>query len=563
MKNKSRNYFKKTINKFDKIDNTLSDSNNINENQGTQNNNEFNYNINSGEICSSNELSFLIFSSNKDTNKYKRNILFGNLLSMSKQKDKISFNSLVKDSFKNSNININLDNNIINGNHTNFFLTSDKNKIENNKFKINQLSSLKNSNFNTTIKRDYNNLFDNENNFNLNLNDYLEKDDNFENHISNDNSQKEKENISHSHQNLDLQKNTRDINKNEREHIFKIDKVKDNKLEIIIEERKKEKETNNKILLNDGLFNTNIKDKISKIKEDIIKKNIKHKNEIGKSNIINNKFINTKLKKDKFTDYYELMYKELEQRDESKELENIFSEFFTEIKYKFLKKNFYNDFIYSLNNCKLYELIKINNSNCFDTLISNMELSNNKNLSNSNSYFNNSKSELLRDGSQSHSFNDSHSSQIIENNVEKNVPIISKFPKLILPQSIIPEESSNFLYSNNDYILNRSFGDPIEENNINNSILEIQEIEDEKNIIFEQNIKKELDKIENNGEINIYTILDDLKLNHKLYEEKQINEENDIKEYKSKIFYNILIISQNNNINIIQKSPFSKIIKMN
>ena len=354
----------------------------------------------------------MIFSSNKNTNKYKRNILFGNLLSISKQKDKISFNSLVKDSFKNSNININLDNNIINVNHNNFFLTSEKNKIKNNEFKINQLSSIKNNNFNTTIKRGYNNLFDNENNFNLNLNDYLENDE-IEHHFLNDNSQKE--NISPSHHNLDLKNNSPNINKNNQDHIFKNNK--DNELETIIEERKKD--NNNKIILNNGIFNTNIKDKISKIKDDIINNNIKHKNEIRNTNLKNNKNINLKLKKDKYIDYYELMNKELEQRDESKELENIFSEFFTEIKYKFWKKSFYNDFIYSLNNCKLYELIKINNSNCFDTLISNMELSNNKNLSNSNSYFNNSKSEiLLREGSHSHSINDSHSSQIIENQIE-------------------------------------------------------------------------------------------------------------------------------------------------
>ena len=547
MKNKSRNNFKKTINKLDNIDNTFSDSNNINGKLVNLSNNEFNYNI------SSNELSFLIFSSNKDTNKYKRNVLFGNILSMSKHKDKISFNSLVKDSFKNSNININLDKDI-NNNHTNFFLTLEKNKIKNNEFKLNQLSSIKNNNFNTTIKRDYNNLFDNEQNFHLNLNDYLENDENIENNFSNDNSQKE--NISPSHQKLYLKNNSGNSN---HEHIFKGIKDKDNKLETIIEERKKE--NNNKQLLNDGIFNINIKDKISKIKEDISNNNIKHKNEIKKININNNKYINAKLKKDKYIDFYELMYKKLEERDESKELENIFSEFFTEIKYKFWKKNSHKDFIYSLNNCKLYKLIKINNSNCLDTLISNMELSNNKNFSNSNSYFNNSKSELLRDGSHSHSMNDS-SSQIIENQIEKNIPIISKFPKLMIPQSIIPEESSNFLYSNNDYILNRSFGEPIEENNSKNNIL-IQETEDEKNIIFEQNIKKELLKIKNNGEININNILDDLNLNHIINEEKQINKDSDIKEYKSKLFYNILIISQNNNINIIQKSPFSKIIKVN
>ena len=553
MKNKSRNYFKKTKNIFDNNDNTFSDSNNIKINEKPDKSN--NYNINYNAISNSNELSFLIFSSNKDTNKYKRDVLFGDLLAMSKQKDELSFNSLMRDySFKKPNINIYLDNNNDNLNH---FLTSEKNKIKNNELKINQLSSIKNKNINTTIKRDYNNLFDNENNFNLN--DYLdlykndkndENDDNIENIFSNEVSPKES--ISPIHQIKDLSKNSPNIN-----NIIK----KKNNLETIIEERKKE--SKNKIL-NEELFNTHIKEKISKIKEDIINNNnIKQKKEINR-NINKNKYINSKLKIDKYIDYYELMSKELEQRDESKELENIFSEFFTIIRYKFWKKKFYNDFIYSLNNCKLYDLIKLNkenkNSNCFNVLMSNMELSNNKNLSNSNSYLYNSKSEILRDGS--HSLNDSHSSHIIENQIEKNIPIISKFPKLTMPQSIIPEESSNFLYSNNDYILNRSLGEPIEENNKNYNLLEVQEVEEEKNILFEENINKELNKIENNGEISINNIFDYINLNNIFDEENQIDDDN-IKEYKSKIFYNILLISQNNNINIIQKSPFSKIIKVN
>ena len=567
MKNKSRNYFKKTKNIFDNNDNTFSDySNNIKINENPDKSN--NYNINYNAISNSNELSFLIFSSNKDTNKYKRDVLFGDLLSMSKQKDELSFNSLMRDySFKKPNINIYLDNN----DNLNHFLTSEKNKIKNNELKINQLSSIKNKNINTTIKRDYNNLFDNENNFNLN--DYLDlykndkndkndkddkndkndkNDDNIENNFSNEVSPKES--ISPIHQIKDLSKNSPNINNNIK---------KKNNLETIIEERKKESKKKNKIL-NEELFNTHIKEKISKIKEDIINNNnIKQKKEINR-NININKYINSKLKIDKYIDYYELMYKELEQRDESKELENIFSEFFTIIRYKFCKKKFYNDFIDSLNNCKLYDLIKLNkenkNTNCFNVLMSNMELSNNKNLSNSNSYLYNSKSEILRDGS--HSLNDSHSSQIIENHIEKNIPIISKFPKLTIPQSIIPEESSNFLYSNNDYILNRSLGEPIEENNKNYNLMEVQEVEEEKNILFEENINKELNKIENNGEININNIFDYLNLNNIFDEENQIDDDN-IKEYKSKIFYNILLISQNNNINIIQKNPFSKIIKVN
>ena len=188
-----------------------------------------------------------------------------------------------------------------------------------------------------------------------------------------------------------------------------------------------------------------------------------------------------------------------------------------------------------------------------------MELSNNKNISNSNSYIYNSKSELLREGS--HSINDSHSSQILENQIEKNIPNISKFPKLVIPQSIIPEESSNFLYSNNDYAFNRSFCEPIEGNNKKTNLMEVQELEEEKNILYEENIKKELFNIGNNEEIDIRNIFDNLNANNIFDEEKQIDEADIIKEYKSKIFYDILLIAQNNNINVSQKNPFGKITK--
>ena len=114
LKNKSRNYLKKTKNIFTNLDNTISESNkiNFNENSKTSNYNEINYNKITNGTHSSNELSFLIYSSNKDTNKYKRDVLFGNLLSMSKEKDKIRFNSLIKDSIKNSNIYKYFENNI-------------------------------------------------------------------------------------------------------------------------------------------------------------------------------------------------------------------------------------------------------------------------------------------------------------------------------------------------------------------------------------------------------------------------------------------------------------------
>ena len=564
MKNKPKNYFKNANNIFDNLDNNNFESNNINNtNSKNSNYNEFkNYN----GVLSSNELSFLIFSSNKDTNKYKRDVLFGNLLSISKEKDKIKFNSLIKDSIKNSNsfklsnIYNNLENSIRENNKNfNNFLTSDKNKLKNNNSQINYLSSIKNKNYNTTIKKDYNNLFDNENNFSLNdfLNIY-QNDENIDNNFSNINELKETnfpvQEFSQINNNMENISKSPEFNQVSNKNI---------KLEKITEERKKE--YIKKPLMNEELFNTHIKEKISKIKQDIIfNNNLKQKNGEHKKSIKKNKYINAKLKKDQYTDYYELMSKELEQRDESKELENIFSEFFSQIKFKFWLNKSYDDFIFSLNNCQIYNLIKLkkekNKSNNIDELISNMKLSNNKNINNSNSYLYNSKSELLREGS--HSINDSHSSQTLENQIEKNIPLISKFPKLMIPQSIIPEESSNFLYSNNDYILNKSLGEPADENNLKSNLMEVQELEEEKNILYEENIRKELLIIGNNEEVNINNIFDNLNSNNIFNEEKQIDEEDIIKEYKAKIFYDILLISQSNNINITQKNPFGKIIKL-
>ena len=550
MKNKSKNIFKKTKNIFENSDNILLESSNNNENSKKSINSEFQ---NSNRILSSNELSLLIFSSNKDTNKFKRDALFGNLLS----KDKIKFNSIVNDSnsFQYSNIYHNLENNLSN-NKRNFvnYLTSDKNK-----FKNKGIQSVKDKNYNTTIKRDYNNLFDNQNDYSLN--DYLnlyQNDEIIDNNILNNNSP---QNNNQSPTKDILKNNNNSINANNTNISSASNGIinKNKNLETIKEERKKESK---RISLNEQLFNTHIKEKISKIKDEIImNNNLKQNNEKEKTNN-KNKSKNLKLKVDKYTDYYEIMAKKLENRDESKELERIFSEFFSEIKFRYWMKSSYKDFINSLNNCQIYELIKLkkennNNTNNFDALISDMELSNNKNISGNNSYFNNSKSDLLRDGS--HSMNDSQSSQIIENQIEKNIPLISRFPKLMMPQSIIPEESSNFLYSNNE-IIKGSLGEFGDENR-RTSLMEVQEIEEDKNFLYDENIKKEILKIENNKEINVSNIFDILNEMNVFNEEKQIDEKDLIKEYKSKIFYDILLIAQNNNINITQKEPFGPIIK--
>ena len=127
----------------------------------------------------------------------------------------------------------------------------------------------------------------------------------------------------------------------------------------------------------------------------------------------------------------------------------------------------------------------------------------------------------------------------------------------MVPQSIIPEESSNFLYSNNDYVLNRSLGEPVEDNN---NLMEVEECDEGKDYLYEENIKKELNNIGNNKEININIIFENLKLNN-AFEDKEINNEKIIKELKTNIFYDILSIAQNENMNICQKKLFGKIIK--
>ena len=560
MKNKSRNYFKKSKNLYDNFDNNFSESNSINE---SNNLNNKDLSKNSNRIYSSNELSFLIYSSNKDTNKFKRDVLFGNLSSLSKEKDKLRFNSLIKESiknsnsFKNSNIYRVLENNIKKNSKDKLsltgYLTSEKNKINTDFHNL-----LRNKIFNTTIKKDYNNLFDNENNFSLN--DYLNLEQNNENIDNNDANNDYSSQENHSPNNLNdfdqykNSSNTPDVS-SESDHNLNNKKNLD---EITDEKINKKKNT---IILNEELFNSRIKNKISKIKDDIIiNNNLKTIKGRNGANIKSSKYINSKLKIDEDIDYYELMSKNLEEMDESKILEKIFSEYFSEIKFKYWMNNSFKNFINSLNNCRLYDLIKLrkenNNSNIFDTLMSNMELSNNKYLSNTNSSLYNSKSELLRNGS--NSINESQSSQTIENPVEKSFPLISKFPKLMVPQSIIPEESSNFLYSNNDYVLNRSLGEPVEDNN---NLMEVEECDEGKDYLYEENIKKELNNIGNNKEININIIFENLKLNN-TFEDKEIKNENTIKEFKTNIFYDILSIAQNENMNICQKKPFGKIIKV-
>ena len=409
------------------------------------------------------------------------------------------------------------------------------------------------------FKKDYNHFLDN--GLDFSLNDYLNSYKNDENFFDNNFSSKIKlENSNNIINNSSSNKNNKDLSDaNSPDAVNKfndnfLNNTNDKNINSGLGTSEKQNEKYNAIL-NETLFNNKIKEKISKISKDMINNNnLKQETEGEKgNNKKSKKYIQTRLRVDKETDYYEFLSNELNQLDESKLLEQIFSEYLSEIKFNYWKKDSFNNFKTSLNNCIIYDLLKLkesNTSNNFDTFISNMDFSTNRNLSNS---IYNSKSELRKDNS--HSLNDSQSSQTIENNMDKNFPLISKFPKLVIPQSIIPEESSNFLYSNNE-ALNRSLGEPLEDNN---ELKEVDEYEEDN--LYEENIKKEIDSIEEGCEINISHIFVNMKMNNVFNEEKKFNSYDVIKEYKSKIFYDILLIAQENEMNISQQYNFGKITK--
>ena len=482
MKNKSKNFYKRENNLLNINENPINLITDSSNNYDMTKSKRLNYSKiikrkNENEIFSSNSLSFLIYSSNKETNKRKKDALFGNLLSLSKEKAKLQFNSFLRDSIQKTNsiknLNKYLENNLKNNND---YFTAEKNNLKINESQIKQLSSIKSKNYETMVKNEYNNFIGNELDFSLNdyLNSY-KNDENFDNNFSNGTIPNNKN--SSNDKNEDNNNENPELNTNHKKSSIFNTNDKNNSLAVITEEKHKDNKFN--AILNETLFNTKIKEKISKIKEDIIvNNNIKNKEK--KTDIESKKYINHKLRVDQNTDYYEFLSNELEKMDESKLLEEVFTDFFSEIKFNYWKKESFQNFKDSLNNCKLYDLLKFENkskdSNLFENYISNAEFSTNKNLSNS---LYNSKSELLREAS--HSFNDSQSSQTIENQMEKNFPLISKFPKLVVPQSIIPEESSNFLYSNNENILNRSFGDGFD-----NELREVDECEEDNliSIIF-------------------------------------------------------------------------------
>ena len=158
MKNKTKYGFKKLnniINFKENSMNTISDSSNnfiFNNSKKSNYNTKIKKGKNLNDISSSNSLSFLIYSSNKETNKFKKDALFGKLLSLSKEKANLKFNSLLGDSFKQANsiknLNLFLENNIKNNNN---YLTAEKNKLKINESQLKNLSSIKNKNYETLI----------------------------------------------------------------------------------------------------------------------------------------------------------------------------------------------------------------------------------------------------------------------------------------------------------------------------------------------------------------------------------------------------------------------------
>ena len=108
MKNKSKNFYKRENNLININENPINLITDSSNNYDITNSKRLNYSKiikrkNENEIFSSNSLSFLIYSSNKETNKRKKDALFGNLLSLSKEKAKLQFNSFLRDSIQKTN----------------------------------------------------------------------------------------------------------------------------------------------------------------------------------------------------------------------------------------------------------------------------------------------------------------------------------------------------------------------------------------------------------------------------------------------------------------------------
>ena len=330
MKNKSKNFYKRENNLININENPINLITDSSNNYDMTNSKRLNYSKiikrkNENEIFSSNSLSFLIYSSNKETNKRKKDALFGNLLSLSKEKAKLQFNSFLRDSIQKTNslknLNKYLENNLKNNND---YFTAEKNKLKINESQSKQLSSIKNKNYETMVKNEYNNFIGNDLDFSLNdyLNSY-KNDENFDNNFSNGTIPNNKN--SSNDKNEDINNENPELNTNNKKSSIFNTNDKNTSLAVITEEKHKDNKFN--AILNETLFNTRIKEKISKIKEDIIvNNNIKNKEK--KNDIDSKKYLNHKLRVDPNTDYYEFLSNELEKMDESKLLEEVFTDFF-------------------------------------------------------------------------------------------------------------------------------------------------------------------------------------------------------------------------------------------
>jgi hypothetical protein len=168
------------------------------------------------------------------------------------------------------------------------------------------------------------------------------------------------------------------------------------------------------------------------------------------------------------------------------------------------------------------------------------------------------------------SFENSHSQSLsIMSNLSiknvfdgKNINVINK----TLPNNtiIIEEESNLNITSVNTINLKSTLNDIVDGdlyyNNIQSNLHDIKEIAEENNNdnneLIIQIILDEINKIKINDEISI------LNLSNKLYNDNYIRDNiNDYKEKISQTFYNLLLVSQENNIDIIQEINFGKIIK--
>ena len=144
----------------------------------------------------------------------------------------------------------------------------------------------------------------------------------------------------------------------------------------------------------------------------------------------------------------------------------------------------------------------------------------------------------------------------------KNITI---FNKTLPNNTIIIEEESNLnITSVNTINLKSTLNDIVDGdlyyNNIQSNLQDIKEIAEENNNdnneIIIQIILDEINEINEKEEISISN------LSNKIYSENYLRDNIiDNKEKISKTFYNLLLTSQENNIDIIQEIFFGKIIK--